>query len=199
MSNAVGELNANCEGMIVAEDGSGEITARGPEARGELWVRAPNIMKGYWNRPEATKETLTPDGWLKTGDVAYIDEKGYFYIVDRKKELIKVKGNQVAPAELEALLLEHPAVADAAVIGMPTEDGDESPRAYIVLQPDEKSKATKPDEIAAHVAKNVARHKKLTGGVIFIDVIPKNPSGKILRRHLRDKAKEDMKKSGARL
>lgn len=183
----------------MAEDGSGEITARGPDARGELWIRAPNVMKGYWNKPDATKETLTPDGWLKTGDIAYVDEEGKFYIVDRKKELIKVKGNQVAPAELEALLLEHPAVADAAVIGVPTPDGDESPRAYVMLQPDEKSKATKPNEIAAFVAKNVARHKKLTGGVYFIDSIPKNPSGKIMRRLLRDQAKEEQKKHGARL
>lgn len=169
LSSSVGELNANCEGMIMTEDGSREITARGPDARGELWVRAPNIMKGYWNKPEATKETLTPDGWLKTGDIAYVDDEGKFYIVDRKKELIKVKGNQVAPAELEALLLEHPAVADAAVIGVPTPEGDESPRAYVVLQPDEKSKATKPDDIAAFVMKNVARHKRLTGGVRFMD------------------------------
>lgn len=128
-----------------------------------------------------------------------MDEHGKFYIVDRKKELIKVKGNQVAPAELEALLLEHDAVLDAAVIGMPTPDGDEAPRAYVVLQPDEKSQKTKPEEIEAFVAKNVARHKNLTGGVIYTDVIPKNPSGKILRRFLREKAKEDAKKKGPRL
>ena len=195
----MGELNANCEAMVMAEDGSTEITARGPDARGELWVRAPNIMKGYWNKPEATKETLTPDGWLKTGDIAYVDEEGKFYIVDRKKELIKVKGNQVAPAELEALLLEHPAIADAAVIGVPTPDGDENPRAYVVLQLDGKSKATKLDEIAAWVAKNVARHKRLTGGVHVIDAIPKNPSGKILRRFLKDKAREERKKGATRL
>lgn len=195
----MGELNANCEAMIMAEDGSREITARGPDARGELWVRAPNIMKGYWNKPEATKETLTPDGWLKTGDIAYVDEEGKFYIVDRKKELIKVKGNQVAPAELEALLLEHPAIADAAVIGVPTPDGDENPRAYVVLQLDGKSKATKLDEIAAWVAKNVAKHKRLTGGVHVIDAIPKNPSGKILRRFLRDQARQEQKKGAARL
>lgn len=183
----------------MSEDGSQEITARGPDARGELWVRAPNVMKGYWNKPEATKETLTPDGWLKTGDIAYVDEQGKFYIVDRKKELIKVKGNQVAPAELEALLLEHPAIADAAVIGVPTPHGDESPRAYVVLQPDEKSKATKPEEIVAFVAKNAARHKWLTGGVKHVDTIPKNPSGKIMRRFLREQAKEEQKKDGARL
>ena len=200
LSSSVGELNANCEAMIMAEDGSTEVTARGPDARGELWVRGPNIMKGYWNKPDATKETLTPDGWLKTGDIAYVDAEAKFYIVDRKKELIKVKGNQVAPAELEGLLLEHPSIADAAVIGVPTPDGDESPRAYVVLQADEISRATTPEEIAAFMAKNVARHKRLTGGVYFADAIPKNPSGKILRRLLRDQAKaEELKKTGARL
>lgn len=101
--------------MIVDETGTKEVK-RGE--RGELWVRGPNVMKGYWRKPEATKETLTEDGWLKTGDVAYLDEQGRLFIVDRIKELIKVKGNQVAPAELEALLLEHPGVADAAVIGV---------------------------------------------------------------------------------
>lgn len=122
----------------MAEDG---VTELGRNQRGEIWVRGPNIMKGYWRKPEATAETLTPDRWLKTGDIGYVDDDGLFYIVDRKKvrhvppvsqnpetqlltlalrekELIKVKGNQVAPAELEGLLLDHPAVADAAVIGL---------------------------------------------------------------------------------
>lgn len=129
-SNAVGELMPNVEGMLVDEDEK-EVA---PLQRGELWVRAPNVMKGYWQKLEATRETLTRDRWLKTGDIAYLDENGKIFIVDRKKvgmvghrlrhkltarqELIKVKGNQVAPAELEALLLDHPAVADAAVVGV---------------------------------------------------------------------------------
>lgn len=120
----------------MADDG---VTEVGRNQRGEVWVRAPNIMKGYWGKPEATAETLTPDRWLKTGDIGYVDDNGMFFIVDRKKvcgehvvvsstsrakanlctqELIKVKGNQVAPAELEGILLDHPAVADAAVIGL---------------------------------------------------------------------------------
>lgn len=188
-SNSVGEPNANCEAMIVDEETNKEITARGPDARGELWARGPNVMKGYWRNPKATAETLTPDGWLKTGDIAYVDSDGHFFIVDRKKELIKVKGNQVAPAELEALLLEHPAIADAAVIGMPTPDGDEAPRAFVVLQPDEKSQKTTVEEVQNFVKDKVARHKRLTGGVTWIDVVPKNPSGKILRRQLRDQYK----------
>jgi acyl-CoA synthetase (AMP-forming)/AMP-acid ligase II len=115
-SFSVGELLANCEAKIVLDE-EGKVEAEQGE-RGEIWVRAPNVMKGYWNKPDATRETLTPDGWLKTGDVAYVDGDNHFFIVDRKKELIKVKGLQVAPAELEAILLDHPEVQDAAVIGV---------------------------------------------------------------------------------
>ena len=132
--STIGVLYPNCEAKIMDDDGKAEVPAN---ERGELWVKAPNVMKGYWRNEKATKETLTPDGWLRTGDVCYVNEDGKFYIVDRKKvalragqnvskpagltfeqELIKVKGNQVAPAELEALLLDHPAVSDAAVIGV---------------------------------------------------------------------------------
>ncbi|KAM0719589.1 hypothetical protein Q7P37_003719 [Cladosporium fusiforme] len=182
----VGELNPNIEAMIVDEQG-GEV---GVGERGEFWVRGPNVMKGYWRKPEATRETLTADGWLKTGDIAYRNEKGFIYIVDRKKELIKVKGNQVAPAELEALLLDHPAVQDAAVVGV-TINGEELPRAYIALQETAKQSTT-PEEIAAWLAQKVARHKRLAGGVKFVEAIPKNPSGKILRKELRDLAKSEV-------
>jgi 4-coumarate--CoA ligase len=116
-SFSVGELVPNCEAKIVLDD-AGNVEAPVGE-RGEIWVRGPNVMRGYWGKPEATAETLTADGWLKTGDVAYVDKEGHFFIVDRKKELIKVKGLQVAPAELEAILLDHPEVQDAAVIGVP--------------------------------------------------------------------------------
>jgi len=190
-SFSVGELNANVEAMIVDEDGK-EVT-RGQ--RGEIWIKAPNVMKGYWGKPEATKETLTPEGWLKTGDIAYIDEESRFFIVDRKKELIKVKGNQVAPAELEALLLDHEAIADVAVIGIPS-GGDERPRAYVVLG---EGKKASEKEIQDWTAKQVAPHKKLTGGVMFVEVIPKNPSGKILRKVLRDEAKAEFEDIKAKL
>ncbi|KAF7125552.1 hypothetical protein CNMCM5793_001812 [Aspergillus hiratsukae] len=188
-SASVGELNANCEAKIMADDG---VTEYGRNHRGELWVRAPNIMKGYWKNPQATKETKTDDGWLKTGDIAYVDDDGRFHVVDRKKELIKVKGNQVAPAELEALLLEHPAVADVAVIGVPVND-DEGPRAYIVLKPGHNATA---NDIVAFMDGKVSAIKRITGGVVFVDMIPKNPSGKILRKVLRDRAKEETQKSG---
>jgi 4-coumarate--CoA ligase len=120
-----------------------------------------------------------------------------FHIVDRRKELIKVKGNQVAPAELEALLLEHPAIADVAVIGMPTPDGDEAPRAFVVRQPNEAGKKVTQEEVVKFVEGKVVHYKRLKGGVKWLDAVPKNPSGKILRRELRDRYK--VGKEGARL
>ncbi|KAL4895899.1 hypothetical protein BDV59DRAFT_199873 [Aspergillus ambiguus] len=188
-SASVGELNANCEAKIMAEDG---VTELGLNQRGELWVRGQNVMKGYWRNPQATQETKTPDGWLKTGDIAYVDNEMKFHVVDRKKELIKVKGNQVAPAELEALLLEHPAVADAAVIGIPVND-DERPRAYIVLKPGQSATV---DDIVGFVSGKVSPIKRITGGVVFLEAIPKNPSGKILRKVLREQAKEETQRNG---
>jgi 4-coumarate--CoA ligase len=180
-SFSVGELNANCEAQIVEVDwdqSSGKPPKEVPRGeRGELWIRGPNVMKGYWNRPDATAETLITDShgqiWLRTGDIVYIDENNRFYIVDRQKELIKVKGNQLAPAELEALLLDHPSVADAAVIGIAV-DYDEKPRAYIVVAEGHSGKVSEAD-IQQFVHERVTAHKRLTGGVRFVDVIPKNP------------------------
>jgi acyl-CoA synthetase (AMP-forming)/AMP-acid ligase II len=153
-------------------------TALGPNKEGEVCVRGPQIMKGYLNRPEATAATIDAEGWLHTGDIGYADEDGHFYIVDRAKELIKYKGFQVPPAELEALLLTHPQVADAAVIPCPDDEAGEVPKAYVVL----RGKAT-PEELMQFVAARVAPHKKVRA-VEFIDKIPKSPAGKILRRLL---------------
>ncbi|KAF2014930.1 acetyl-CoA synthetase-like protein [Aaosphaeria arxii CBS 175.79] len=191
-SFSVGELLPNVEAKIVLDD-EGKVEAPQGE-RGEVWIRAPNRMKGYWKKPEATKETITPDGWLRTGDVAYVDEHQHFFIVDRKKELIKVKGLQVAPAELEALLLDHPDVQDAAVIGV-TVDGEEYPRAYIVPQSQDKATPQAANGIKSWLAERVSKAKRLEGGVHFIDAIPKNPSGKILRKELREKAARENNKS----
>jgi len=149
---------------------------------GELWVRGPQVMKGYLNNERATRETLTEDGWLRTGDLARVDEDGHFYLVDRLKELIKVKGFQVPPAELEALVVSHPAVADVAVIGVPDEQAGERPKAFVVLKPETTLSA---DALKAFVAEHVATYKRLSE-VVFIDAIPKSASGKILRRVLRD-------------
>ncbi|XP_046735771.1 4-coumarate--CoA ligase 1-like [Diprion similis] len=154
-----------------------------PGKTGELWVRGDHVMKGYYNNEEATKNTLTPDGWLKTGDIAYFDEEFDFYITDRLKELIKVKGFQVPPAELEALLRTHPAIEEAAVIGIPDERSGELPRAFVLLK---KDKTLKEKEVQDFVKGKVSDYKELKGGVIFVDNIPKNPSGKILRRVLKE-------------
>ena len=140
-------------------------------------------MAGYLNNPEATSETIDVDGWLHTGDIGRVDEDGYWYITDRLKELIKYKGFQVPPAELEALLLTHPAVADSAVIPVPDEEAGEIPKAYVVLKEGQEATA---EEIMEHVADHVAHYKRIRV-VEFIDEIPKSLAGKILRRVLRDR------------
>ncbi|MGI9623716.1 MAG: AMP-binding protein [Acidimicrobiales bacterium] len=175
----VGLTVPNCEIRIVDPE-SGED--QGVGAEGELWIRGPNVMVGYLNNAEATAETIDADGWLHTGDVAIIDDDDHVSIVDRVKELIKYKGFQVPPAELEALIITHAAVADVAVIGVPDEEAGELPKAFVVLKPGEEATA---DQIMEFVAEDVAGYKKIRL-VEFIDEIPKSPSGKILRRFLRD-------------
>ncbi|MCX6432496.1 MAG: AMP-binding protein [Actinobacteria bacterium] len=149
---------------------------------GELWVRGPQVMKGYLNNPEATAATIDRDGWLHTGDIATIDADGFVSIVDRLKELIKYKGFQVAPAELEALLLTHPAIADAAVVGVPDVEAGEIPRAFIVVKAGQTVTA---EEITAYMTDRVSTYKVIRD-VTITDAIPKSASGKILRRLLRD-------------
>jgi acyl-CoA synthetase (AMP-forming)/AMP-acid ligase II len=149
---------------------------------GELWFKGPNVMAGYLNNEAATRETIDDDGFLHTGDVARVDSSGCVYIVDRLKELIKYKGYQVPPAELEAVLLSHPQIADAAVIGVTDpESGEEVPKAFVVKQSD--AELTEAD-VMAFVAEHVAPYKKVRQ-VAFIDVIPKSASGKILRKDLK--------------
>ncbi|KLO18615.1 AMP binding protein [Schizopora paradoxa] len=186
---AVGKLLAGMEARLVLEDG---ITDAGEGQQGELWVRGPIVMKGYLNNPSATKECLLEDGWLKTGDIATVDDEGYFRIVDRRKELIKYKAFQ---AELEGVLLEHPEIADAGVVGVYSDtEATELPRAYVVhlkgLRTN-KEKAEFGKQVQEWMRSRVARHKYLRGGVVVIDVIPKSPSGKILRRELRERAKSE--------
>lgn len=173
---SVGVLVPNTEAMI-RDTETGQVL--GTDQTGELLVRGPQRMLGYLNNPQASAETVDEDGWLHTGDLARVDEDGYFYIVDRLKELIKVKGFQVAPAELEALLLTHPAVADVAVVPLADEKSGEVPKAFIVAR-----QAISADEIMQWVADQVAPYKVIRQ-VEFIDQIPKSPSGKILRRMLR--------------
>ena len=145
-------------------------------------MQGPQVMKGYLNNAEATALTIDADGWLKTGDVATIDADGHVTIVDRLKELIKYKGFQVAPAELEALLLTNPKIADVAVIGVSDEEAGEIPRAFVVLRPDQELTAA---EVTDFMQDKVATYK-VVHDVVFVDAIPKSASGKILRRLLRD-------------
>lgn len=179
---SVGVPAPNTECKIVDLE-TGE--ALGPGERGEVCVRGPQVMKGYLNRPDATAQTIDPDGWLHTGDIGYADEDGHFFIVDRAKELIKYKGFQVPPAELEAVLLTHPCVLDAAVIPCPDDEAGEVPKAIVVLRQE-----SEPEAIMEFVAERVAPHKRIRY-VEFVNTIPKSPSGKILRRLLveNDRAK----------
>jgi acyl-CoA synthetase (AMP-forming)/AMP-acid ligase II len=172
---AVGCVLPLTECRIVDPETGAEL---GPHERGEVRTRGPQVMRGYLDDADATAAAFDEEGWLRTGDVGYADEGGYFYIVDRIKELIKYKGLQVAPAELEALLMAHPAVADAAVVPSPDEEAGEVPKAFVVLQGEASA-----EDLMAYVAARVAPHKKLRR-VEFIAQIPRLPSGKLLRRLL---------------
>jgi 4-coumarate--CoA ligase len=172
----------------------------GPGEVGELWLSGPNVFKGYWKNEAATKDSITEDGFFKTGDVGFQDEKQNFYITDRVKELIKYKGFQVAPAELEGKLMDHPAVNDVAVIGVnDDEQHTEVPRAYVVASDKSKTNQKDAEDIVRWLSEKVANHKRLRGGVRFIDEIPKSAAGKILRRLLKDQAKKENSSGKAKL
>ncbi|KAH9608856.1 hypothetical protein KSS87_015895 [Heliosperma pusillum] len=174
---SVGRLQELTLAMIV-DPSTGEGLPPGKE--GELWLHGPTIMKGYVGNKDATAETLLPEGWLRTGDLCYFDSDGFLYIVDRLKELIKYKGYQVPPAELEHLLLSHPDIADAAVVPYPDEEAGEIPMAFVVRKPGSNIAGA---QVMDYVAKQVTPYKKIRR-VSFVSSIPKNPSGKILRREL---------------
>ncbi|KAF4946257.1 hypothetical protein FGADI_11334 [Fusarium gaditjirri] len=174
---SVGYLVANMELQIVDDNGK----ALGYDEEGEALLRGPNVFKSYYKNPAATKEAFTDDGWVKTGDIVKIDKTGLITIVDRKKELIKVKGYQVAPSELEGHLLEHEGVLDCAVIRV-LRDGQEHPQAHVVRKrPDVTA-----ESILAFMDKRLSPVKRITGGIVFTDAIPKSRSGKILRRLIKD-------------
>jgi acyl-CoA synthetase (AMP-forming)/AMP-acid ligase II len=170
-----GLIVPNTEVRVVDIDSRRDV---GVGERGELLIRGPQIMQGYLNNPEATASTVDADGWLHTGDVGFADADGYFFIVDRLKEFIKYKAYQVAPAELEALLITHPAVADVAVIPKADPEAGEIPKACVVRRSDVTA-----EELMAFVAEHVAAYKKVRA-VEFVERIPKSASGKILRREL---------------
>ena len=177
-SGASGLAVPNTRCRIVSPETGADLP---PGEEGELWIKGPQVMIGYLNNEQATKDTLTADGWLKTGDMAIIDADGYMFVVDRLKELIKYKGFQVAPAELEATLVAHPQIQDAAVIGQHDEEAGEIPVAFVVCQ----DPAPSQEDIQAYVGLQLSHYKQLHR-VTFVETIPKSPSGKILRRLLRD-------------
>ena len=182
---SVGTALPNTEYRIV-DLSSHEDAAQGD--LGEVWIRGPQVMKGYLNNPSATEDMIDNDNWLHSGDIGKADDDGYLYVVDRVKELIKYKGLQVAPAELEGIIQSHPAVADVAVIPSPDEEAGEIPKAFVVVKPDA---TLTEDEVIAYVAERVSPQKKVRK-VEFIDPIPKVPSGKILRRQLVERERQSI-------
>lgn len=188
-SGSVGLPDPDCEFKLIDDDGN-EVTA--DDTRGEVHVRGPNVCLGYWRNEQATAAAFDEAGFLRTGDVA-VRRCGWYWIVDRKKELIKVRGFQVPPAQLEALLLEHPGIADAAVTALKPRvggDGEERPRAYVALKSEWRARIW-PEDIEAWVRERTAKYKWLTGGVGFVDEVPKSASGKIQRVVLRRWADRD--------
>jgi 4-coumarate--CoA ligase len=185
---SVGKMYQNMSAKIVDPEGK-ELSV---DEQGELLVKGPNVFPGYWKRPELQKDTFTSDGWYRTGDVAYFDKYDNLYITDRIKELIKYKGFQVAPAELEDKLLGRPDINDVCVIGVwDDNDHTEVPRAYVVLKPDAQESDELAEDIVQWLGAKVAPPKRLRGGVRFVKEVPKSASGKILRRLMRDQVKKE--------
>jgi acyl-CoA synthetase (AMP-forming)/AMP-acid ligase II len=185
---SVGKMLSNQVAKYVDAEGN-EVPAG---QTGELWIKGPNVFLGYLNNPEGTKNALTEDGYFKTGDVGHQDEEGNFFITDRVKELIKYKGFQVPPAELEGILMSHEDIDDVAVVGIYNkEQATEVPRAYVVPRKGVKGDKETEQKIVKWLEAKVAGHKRLRGGVGFVDAIPKTASGKILRRVLKEQAAKE--------
>lgn len=180
---SVGPVLPNTQSRVIDTETGAEL---GANEKGEVLIRGPHIMVGYLNNEEATSGCIDADGWFHTGDIGYADEDGFFYIVDRVKELIKYKGYQVPPAELEAILVAHPSISDAAVIPSPDEEAGEVPKAFVVLK-----EPLSEEEIMSYVAEKVAPHKKIRR-LEIVDEIPKSASGKILRRVLVEKERASL-------
>jgi len=188
-TEAVGVLMSGMESRLVRDDG----TDTGPNEIGELWVRGANIALGYYNDEKATKETFTPDGWLKTGDRLKVDSNGIFFFEDRSKDTLKVSGNQVSPTEIEVVLRAHPdlLITDVSVAGVSggrTSD-EKVPRAWVVLSEEgqRRGEAKTIEVLIAWTEKNLSKHKWLRGGIEVVDEIPKTVTGKVLRRVLQDR------------
>ncbi|KAJ2097090.1 hypothetical protein GGI16_004661 [Coemansia sp. S142-1] len=183
---SIGVLLPNCEAKVIDNEGN-EV---GVSADGELCFRGPNVMLGYLDNPSATLEIFDDQGFLHTGDIGYVDASGYFYITDRKKEIIKFKGFQVAPSELEGLLAEHPDIEDAAVMAVYDDSqATEIPKGYFVMRKHENDsfldEITRAHAVVAWLHERIAKYKRLRGGFAIIDHIPRSPAGKIIRNSLR--------------
>lgn len=192
-TGSVGKFMPNLDVKLVDPDPESKGNEVGPyDTRGELCIRGPTVIQGYLDNPEANARDWDEDGYFHSGDIVYCDGKSkLWYVVDRKKELIKVRGFQVAPNEIEGVLLSHPKVKDAAVIGIPdSQTGSELPRAYVVVGKEAGGSLTE-EEVKSWVRERLARYKELSGGVSFVESIPKTLSGKILKRVLRDQAKKE--------
>jgi 4-coumarate--CoA ligase len=193
---SVGQLLPNLSAKYLDDNGA-EIPVG---ETGELALKGPNVFKGYLNQPELTKAAFTEDGYFRTGDIGHQDKDGNFYVTDRVKELIKYKGFQVAPAELEGILVDHPKIDDAAVIGVHSDEhASELPRAYIKLSSGVAANQQTEKEIMEYLHAKVASHKRLRGGIRFVADIPKSTSGKILRRILKEEAKKEVVSKKAKL
>ncbi|KAI9166368.1 4-coumarate-CoA ligase 2a [Paramyrothecium foliicola] len=186
ISGSVGSLLPNVSLRLVDENDKDVA----PGEPGEALLKGPMVTKGYHNNSEANKSSFTTDGWFRSGDILTM-QGDLLYVVDRRKELIKYKGLQVAPAGLEGLISSHPAVLDSAVVGVPWQE-TEAPRAYVVLAPPAQGKVTA-DDLIAFVKANVSGYKQLRGGLIFVDAVPRSPSGKILRKELRELVKKEQR------
>ena len=198
-----------CESRLVDEDDR-DITA--PGAKGELLVRGPTIIAGYYENPSANAASFDSEKYFRTGDIVSCEggsgvtpATAKWYMVDRKKELIKVRGFQVSPAELEAVILQHPAIIDAAVIGVRAQDVDqnskdgERPRAYVVRDPLVKATAVTEADVKEWCAQRLSKYKALNGGVVFIDAVPRNAGGKLLKRILREQAEREVSAGSAKV
>jgi long-chain acyl-CoA synthetase len=164
-------------------DDPGDELPRGPDVLGELWVKGPNVIRGYWNKPEATAKAFTKSGWLRTGDIAKIDDEGFIYIVDRAKDMIIRGGENVYSVIVEAAIFEHPDVQDCAVVGVPHPTLGEEVAAVVVLRP---GRVIEAEEISRHVAVRLAKFEVPTKIFFRSDALPRNPQGKVLKRELRD-------------
>ncbi len=175
---SVGKALAGMDVRLVDENGQPALQGDA----GEIWVRGPNVFLGYLDEPEATARALTPDGWLRTGDIAVTDDDGYLFLVDRAKDLIIVSGFNVFPAEVEEVLAEHPDVAEVGVVGVPHPHHGEAVKAFVVLKP---GAAAHEDTLISWCSDNLARYK-CPSKIVFVDELPRNVSGKLLRRGLVD-------------